>query len=668
MANRLTSMRPKATSLAKTAAFVAALIVSTAAPGKTQSPIQATNRPNDTDWAVATGNQFSQRYAPLDQINASNVDQLGVAWTWSSPDNALREANKALQSRRMAPGSHEVTPLKVGNRLYVTTGYSQAAAIDPATGQNLFTYDPESYSTGRPPNLGFVHRGATYWTDTNGVPRLFYATGNAFLHAVDATTGEPISTFGQGGSVDLTLGMRRKVPRRAYGNSSPAIACNGVVIVGSSISDGASKPESPPGDVRGFDATTGEQLWTFHSVPQEGEFGNDTWLDGSWEYTGNTNVWTLMSADEDLGLVYLPFGTPTNDWYGGMRKGDNLFGETLVALDCKTGERRWHFQTTHHGVWDYDLVSSAVLGDVVVDGKEIKGAFQVSKQGFVYAFDRATGEPIWPIVERPVPQSTVEDEQTSKTQPFPTKPPPFEMQGMSERDLIDFTPELHLEAKKILAGFDFGPLYTPPNAERPTLNIPGWAGGSSWQGASFDPETGMLYVPSFTLPVSMQLAMPDPARSAFKYVGRINPRIEGPQGLPLIKPPWARITAYDMNKGEIVWMIPLGDGPKDHPALKDLDLPPLGSLARSHVLVTKTLLFVNSGAGIGRNVGELANEQPVLRVFNKSNGELLREIGLPAHTDGTPATYMHNGRQYIVFALGGSGQPQELIAFALNRG
>ena len=630
------------------------------------APSVGAQSPTDSDWTVATGNQFSQRYAPLDQIDASNVAGLEEAWRWESPDVAVRASNKKFQNRRMEPGSHEVSAVKVGDRVYVTTGYSQLAAIDAVTGENLWTYDPLAYEDARPPNLGFVHRGATYWEDSEGRGRIFYGAGNAYLHAVDAFTGEPIGGFGDAGSVDLTKGMRREVRRRGYAVSSPVVACQGVLVVGSSVSDGQTEPEGPPGDVRGFDANTGELLWTFQSVPQEGEHGNETWENESWKYSGNTNVWTLMSADPELGLVYLPFGTPTNDWYGGHRLGGNLFAETLVALDCKTGARRWHFQTTHHGLWDYDLVTSPILGDVEVGGRAIQGVFQLTKQGFVFAFDRKTGEPIWPIEERAVPPSVVPGEKASPTQPFPTKPPPYERQGMNEDQLIDFTPELLAEAKEILAQHNSGPIYTPPTTDKPMLNLPGWAGGSSWQGGGFDPETGFLYVPSFTLPISVQLKKPDAARSSFDYVANINPVIVGPRGLPLVKPPYSRLTAYDMNEGEIAWVKTLGDGPRNHPDLKGLDLPPLGSMARSHILVTKTLLFVSSSAGLGRGYApETQDNKAFLRVFDKASGDLIHERELDKNTDGSPVSYMHDGRQYVVFALGGREEPAEIVALRL---
>lgn len=428
----------------------------------------------ETDWSVTTGSNASQRYAPLDQIDASNVSRLERLWTWTSPDVALVAEDPKFKSRRMRPGNHQASPLKLGDRLYTTSPLYQITALDPGSGATLWSYDPEGYSSGRPTNLGFTHRGAAHWTDGTGQvpPRLFYATGDARLRAVDALGGEPVGDFGDGGAVDLTLGLRREVSRRKYTVSSPVTVCQDVVVVGSSISDVPTHPEAPPGDVRGFDARTGEQLWIFQSIPQPGEVGHETWEDGSWEYTGNANVWTLMSADEDLGLVYLPFGTPTNDWYGGHRLGDNLFSESLVAVDCRTGKRRWHFQMVHHGLWDYDLPTSAILGDFEVEGRRVKAAMQLSKQGFLYVFDRETGEPVWPIEERPVPQTGIVGERTSPTQPFPTQPPPFERQGLSEEDLIDFTPELLAEARRILQKHHYGPLYTPPS-EKGTLNLPG---------------------------------------------------------------------------------------------------------------------------------------------------------------------------------------------------
>ena len=644
----------------------------------------------DGSWPVTTGDRGSQRYSPLDQIDADNASTLEVAWRWVSPDGALADAERKLQSARMQPGSNQVTPLKIGSRLYVTTGLGQVAAIDVMTGETAWVHNPEAYSHGRPTNLGFTHRGATYWSDGE-TERLFYASGDAHLRALDPATGEPIASFGDGGSIDLTQGLRRPIPRRSYTVSSPVVVCRDVVVSGSSISDGPTQPKAPPGDIRGFDVRTGEVKWTFHSVPQPGEVGYESWEDDSWAFSGNTNVWTLMSVDEELGLVYLPFGTPTNDWYGGHRLGDNLFAESLVAIDCETGERRWHFQAIHHGLWDYDLVTSPILGDFTVDGSTVKAAMQLSKQGFVYVFDRATGEPVWPIEERAVPQSKVPGERTAPTQPFPTRPPPFDRQGMTYDDLVAFTPEIHDAAKKILDQYDYGPLFTPPST-RGTVNMPGWAGGASWPGGAFDPETGFLYVPSYTNAVVMTLKEPDRSRSGFDYIGSIQVSLPGPAGLPLTKPPYTRLTAYDMNRGEIAWVVPLGDGPINHPAIRDLDLPPLGSGARGTILATKTLLFVTLGESVygaeARQSVDLAfdsideiasdlglegaqtvdasdqewrHEPSLLLVLDKKTGETIHRMELDANADGSPMTYMHEGVQYLTFAVGGAGTPAEFI-------
>jgi quinoprotein glucose dehydrogenase len=340
-------------------------------------------------------------------------------------------------------------------------------SIDPRSGETRWTYDPEIYERGTPQRIGFIHRGVSVWRD-----RIFHTTGEGYLMALSSETGTPISNFGEGGRVDLLAGIRRPVNRFEFGTNSPAIVVGDVVIVGSFVQDGWLQEQGPPGDVRGYDAVTGELLWTFHTIPEAGEVGVDTWLKESWKTAGSTNVWTFMGADDDLGYVYLPTSTPTNDHYGGHRPGDNLFAEAIVALDARTGKRVWHYQTTHHGIWDYDLPAGPILADVKVDGKPRKVLAQVSKQAFVYVLDRETGEPIWPIEERPVPQSTVNGELTSPTQPFPTRPPAFDRQGLFVEDLIDFTPELRDEAAAILSEVDSGGLYTPPS-ERGTAQLPG---------------------------------------------------------------------------------------------------------------------------------------------------------------------------------------------------
>ncbi|MGH9935422.1 MAG: PQQ-binding-like beta-propeller repeat protein, partial [Blastocatellia bacterium] len=388
------------------------------------------------EWRYYGGDSGSTKYSPLDQINKENAGKLKIAWTWDSPDIPLQKENRMLSSF-----AYEVTPLMIGGRLYTSTSLSQVAAINAETGQTIWTFDTEARKAGRPTNLGFVHRGVTYWTDGKQ-ERVYIATADAYLWAIDAKTGKAVAEFGEGGKVNLAKAIPLAVNSRNYAVTSPPVICRDVLMVGSSIGDGPIVKEQPRGDIQAFDVRTGKPLWIFHTVPQAGEFGVETWENESWKYTGNTNVWTLMSVDEELGYVYLPTGTPTNDWYGGHRLGNNLFAESLVCLDAKTGKRVWHFQTVHHGVWDYDLPAAPALADITVKGKHIKAVAQITKTGFLWVFDRVTGKPVWPIEERAVPQSTVPGERTSPTQPFPTKPAPFERQGSTEANLIDFTPEL----------------------------------------------------------------------------------------------------------------------------------------------------------------------------------------------------------------------------------
>lgn len=622
-----------------------------------------------SEWRTWGADARSTKYSPLDQIDAENVAKLEIAWRWAAPDFSIEDEDLLQQL-----GRFEGTPLFIDGTLYVTTGFSMLAAIDPATGESKWVYDPKSWEAGRPTNLGFIHRGPSYWTDGDGA-RILYASGDAHLHAVNAKTGEVYADFGDNGKVDLTKGLRREIPRRNYTNSSPPVIVGDVAVVGSSISDGVTLQTAPPGDIRGFDVRTGEQLWVFHSIAQEGEFGNDTWENGSWQYTGNTNVWTTMSADLELGYVYLPFGTPTDDWYGGHRPGNNLFAESLVCLDAKTGERVWHFQAVHHGLWDYDFPTAPVLVDVVVDGKPIKAIAQVSKQGFCYVFDRVTGEPIWPIIEQPVPQSTIEGEKSSPTQPHPTKPEAFEPQGMDDENLIDYTHELFVEAQEMRSFYNWGPVFTPPT-ERGTINLPGWVGGANWPGAAADPETGILYIPSITAPVVGKVFKPDAARSNLNYVGRPDLIVPGPQGLPLVKGPYSRVTAIDLNTGDHLWVTPLGEGPRDHPALKGLNLGPMGSGSRGYPMVTKTLLFVAQesflytrefGDGMDASAKGLGDGRATLQAFDKATGEKVWEMVLPNSPSANPMTCMVNGEQYIVIGVGsGENKDAGLIALKLK--
>lgn len=613
-------------------------------------PASAQRGAQQGEWQAYGGDNASTKYSALDQINSKNVSQVKVAWTWDSPDLPLQKANRMLSAFM----GYEVTPLMVNGVLYVSTSLSQVAAINPQTGETIWTFDPESYKTGRPTNLGFLHRGVAYWTDGRQ-ERIFIGTGDAYLFALDAKTGKAIADFGTGGKVNLTTAIPRAENARNYAVTSPPIVCKDVVMVGASISDGPTTTSMPRGDIQAFDVRTGKPLWVFHSVPQKGEFGNDTWEKDSWQYTGNTNVWTLMSADNELGYVYLPFGTPTNDWYGGHRLGNNLFAESLVCLDARTGRRIWHYQTVHHGLWDYDLPAAPVLCDISVNGRRIKAVAQITKSGFTFVFDRVTGKPVWPIEERKVPQSTIAGERSSPTQPHPTIPAPFELQGATEDNLIDFTPELRAEAKKILDQYEHGPLFTPPS-EKGTINLPGWGGGGNWWGAAFDPETGMFYVPSFQSPIVVKLVKPDPARSDFNYVrggGGTGSTLNGPHGLPLFKPPYGRITAINLNTGKHAWMIPHGDGPREevNKIIKEMsgETKDVGSLGAGGggPLLTKTLLFVGQGAaGRGRGTGAAS----VLRAFDKAAGKVVAEIQLPANPSGTPMTYMAGGRQFIAIA------------------
>ncbi len=546
------------------------------------------------EWRSYGGDNNSTKYSPLDQINAANVGKLKVAWTWESPDKPIQ-----AQNRMLANFAHELTPLMVGGILYASTSLSQVAAINAKTGETVWVFDPQSYKSGRPTNLGFLHRGVGYWTDGRQ-ERVFIGTGDAYLWAVDAKTGKPVQDFGQDGKVDLTKAIPNADHARNFAVTSPPMVTRDVVIVGSSISDGPTVKEMPRGDIQAFDARTGKPLWLFHTVPQAGEFGNETWEQESWKYTGNTNAWTLLSADDELGYVYIPTGTPTNDWYGGHRLGNNLFAESLICLDAKTGKRVWHFQSVHHGLWDYDLPAAPVLCDINVGGRRIKALAQITKSGFCWVLDRTNGKPVWPIEERPVPQSKVAGERSSPTQPFPTRPAPYERQGATEDNLIDFTPELREEAKKILDQYEHGPIFTPPT-ERGTINLPGWAGGANWWGAAFDPQTQTLYIPSITAPIVVKLVKPDAARSNFNYVRgggvSVGSYLEGPKGLPLFKPPYGRITAINLNTGDQVWMIPQGDGPRQMVSeIVGKDVGPLGA-GGGGPLLTKTLLFVGQGAG-----------------------------------------------------------------------
>lgn len=605
------------------------------------------------DWSSYGGTNSSQKYSPLDQINVTNVGSLVSAWSWDSPDNVTVAENLAAENYRSMPAGFKSTPIVIDETLYIPTSYGRVVALDAATGIEKWRFDTAAWESGRPTNLGYNTRGVGYWAN-NGRKRLFFGTNDSFLWSIDADTGRPDPEFGRRGKIDLAQGLGREINRLQYGVVAPPLVTNNVVVVNSVIFDSPSKKQMPPGHVRGFSAETGELLWMFETIPQRGQFGNETWEEGSWEYTGNTNSWTMMSADDAAGIVYIPIGTPTNDWYGGLRRGDNLFAESLVAVDAQTGERVWHFQMVHHGVWDYDLPAAPTLVDLVVDGKEIKAVAQISKQGFTYVFDRITGEPVWPIIEKEVPQSAVPGEKLSLTQPFPTKPAPFALQGISDETLINFTPELRRAALQLIERFDYGALFTPPSL-RGTINLPGWGGGGWWTGAGFDPDTGLYYVPSVSIPIVVQLVEGGSTDSDFPYVRGGVTSVGGPEGLPLTKPPYGRITAINLNSGEHEWMIPHGEGiRKKIIDMGILDPGPVGGASRTGPLVTKTLLFLAQSDN-GRNV---------LRAFDKTSGETITEIELPLPPSAAPMTFAVSGKQFIALAVGG-GADSRLITLAL---
>ena len=608
---------------------------------------------NAQDWPSYGGDNGSSKYSPLDQISAENVDQLEIVWEWLSLDNATVASNLADGNNRAVPAGYKATPLVVDGIMYVSTSFGRVVALDAANGALRWSFDTRAWEAGRPMNLGYNTRGVAYWA-RGDKKRLFFATYDSYLWSIDVVSGTPDENFGDAGRADLTLGLGREFDRQLYGVVSPPLVTNDRVIVNSAIHDAPSSIEMPPGDVRAFNPDTGEMEWIFHTIPQAGEFGNDSWEDGSWEYTGNTNSWTIMSADDELGIVYIPIGTPTNDWYGGKRPGDNLFAESLVAVRAETGERIWHFQTVHHGLWDYDLPAAPTLIDINVDGRPIKAVAQISKQGFTYVFDRITGEPVWPIEERPVPPSSMPGEVASPTQPFPTKPAAFEPQGISDETLIDFTPELRQEALQIIEEFDYGPLFTPPTL-RGTIQFPGWGGGGEWHGAAFDPDTGLYYIPSASVPIVVQLREARRQRAELGYVRGGAMSVSGPQGLPLTKPPYSRITAIDMNSGEHEWIVPHGEGNRQQIIdMGILDPGPVGSTSRTGPVLTKTLLFMAQSDG-GRNL---------LRAFDKASGAVVHEAEWPLPPAGTPMTYMVGAKQYLSIAVGG-GQDSRLVTLAL---
>lgn len=605
------------------------------------------------DWPNYHGNKEAQRYSPLDQINTDNVASLEIAWRFSTEKFGPTPEFNATQ-----------TPLEVDGVLYTTLGATRnVAALDATNGQILWLWRPqegERYDAAPRKGSG---RGLSYYRNGDE-RRIIMVTPGFFLVSLDAETGIPDPNFGENGVVDMFEGLRLGEGREDVdiGSSMPPLVQNDVVVVGPAHRVSMRPPSkyNVKGDVRGYDARTGEHLWTFHTIPRPGEYGIETWLGDGASITGNAGVWAPLSGDPELQHVYLPVESATGDRFGGDRPGDNLFANALVALDIKTGERQWHYQLIHHDIWDWDNPSAPIVADLP-NGEKIVA--QVTKQSFIYTFDRVTGEPIWPIEEREVPQGDVPGEWYSPTQPYPTKPPAVDRQGFTEADLIDFTPELRREALERIQEFRLSPsLYSPPSLKdapdgtQGTLSLPSSTGGPNWEGSAIDPETGIMYVPSRTT-ISVLSVEKDPD-SDVDFSQSYGVRVPRVRGLPIVKPPYGRITAVDMNEGEIVWQMANADTPDriaNNPALEGVDLPRTGIETKSGILLTKTLLFAGEGVGGG----------PTLRAHNKETGEIIAEIELPNTQTGVPMTYEHNGKQYLVMTVSGGGTPAEIIALAL---
>lgn len=634
------------------------LWLTTAGVSMGQSPTQADD--GRIEWPYVGGDQANTRSSEADQVTRDNVDQLEVAWTWHPEDRARPEYGTV-------PGGFTSTPIMIDGTLYVSSNYNRVAALDPVTGAERWVFDPRAYEDGMPAlGGGFRHRGVTAWRDGSNL-RIFLAS-RFRLFCLDAATGEVVDSFGEDGVVDLSRDLIWPIDRSHFEFNAAPVIYKDVVIVGSAVGDRVIYRRTPPGDVRAYDAHTGALVWSFHTIPQEGEFGSQTWENEAWRYTGATNVWAGVTVDEANELVFLPVGNPTNVYFGGQRLGDNLFAESLVALDANTGERTWHFQTVHHGIWDYDLPTQPMLFPITVDGRAIDAVAQLTKQGLTFVFDRSTGEPVWPIEERDVPESDVPGEQTSPTQPFPTRPPALTpTTGMTLDDAFDLTPQLEVAAREAMQQFRFGPLFTPPSLEG-SLVRPGGAGVASWGGGAFDAGTGFLYVKASNMPAVMTLEQFDPASTSNPFADTTEPNYVGYDtvaggrptfegGLPLSKPPYAFLVAVDMNTGEIAWRVPFGRGSdliRQHPALEGVDVPErLGTPGAPGAIVTGGgLVFAGGG-------------EDALYAFDKVSGEELWSGNLNERSTATPMTYQTaDGQQFLVIATG-SGGSQELVAFAI---
>jgi len=683
------------TSVVSRAAIIGCLYIFAAASGIAQSGAK------NGEWPAYGGDLGHTRYSALDQVSAGNFKDLEIAWRFKTDSLGPRPEFQ-----------FEGTPLMVHGVVYTTAGSRRAVvALDGATGEMLWMHSENEGERGRNAPRQLSGRGLAYWTDGRE-ERILYVTPGYRLIALDARTGVPAARFGNNGVVDLKLDDDQDIDliTGEVGLHSTPMVAKDVVIVGAAHRSGGvpRSYKNTKGFVRGFDVRTGKRLWIFHTIPQPGEFGIDTWLNDSWAYTGNTGVWGQISVDPDLNLVYLPVELPTGDYFGAHRPGNNLFGESLVAVDLHTGQRKWHYQLVHHGIWDMDIPCAPILADINVNGRTVKAVAQPTKQGILYVFDRATGQPVWPIEERPVEKGDVPGEWYSPTQPFPTKPPAYERTGVSVNDLIDFTPELRAEAEKLAAKYKMGPIFTPPVVSKiggPLATLSRAQAGTNWFGGSYDPETHTVYVFSSGAIGSYGLVPPTNARmSDMEYVqgnAESGARTTGGsgsaagggravvpgagrggrggggdaggeggggglsvQGLPLGKPPYGRISAINLDKGEIVWQIAHGETPdnvRNHPALKGLNIPRTGRPGMIGTLVTKTLVIAGEGGFATTPEGRGA----MLRAYDKATGQEVGAVYMPAPQSGSPMTYMLNGKQYIVIAVSGGSYSGELLAFRL---
>jgi quinoprotein glucose dehydrogenase len=653
------------------------------------------------EWPSYAGDLKFYHYSPLDQINAGNFKDLEIAWRFKTDNLGSRPEYKL-----------EGTPLMVNGVVYTTAGTRRdVIALDAATGEMLWVHGEHEGERAAASPRQLSGRGVAYWSDGKGDDRIIYITTGYRLVALNAKTGARISTFGDDGWVDMKKfavygsGQPIDLTTGEIGlHSPPTVTKSGIVLIGSAFREGGTPKthNNTKGMVLAFDVRTGKKLWQFNDIPRPGQLGNDTWLDNSWAENGNAGVWTEISVDEDLGLAYLPVETPTSDFYGGHRPGNDLFGDSIVCVDLRTGKIKWYFQLVHHALYNMDIAAAPVLADINVDGKNIKAVAVTSKMAFMYLFDRETGKPIWPIVERPVPKGDVPGEWYSPTQPFPTKPLPYDYQGVTEENLVDFTPAIHADAQKIASHYKLGPVFTTPVVSKVEGPIAAFrsSGGVNWQGFAYDPETHIAYVPSATSLVPIGL-LPSPskefsdiryvegdARTGVHYVPGpgenagadakpLTPSTNGsalaatraslnPDGLSLVKPPYGRITAINFNTGDFVWQVPRGETPdavRNNPALKGVNIPNTGQSGDVGVVVTKTLV-------IGGDPQVTTSTHPrgaMLRAYDKATGKVVGEVWMPAPQSGTPMTYSVNGKQYIIIAVGGGNYSSEYLAFSLPK-